>query len=159
METTITHEIRKISLPEKQYIVKRATVPFDKLTTFFSQTYDELYKLVQRLGIEAKEPPCAIYYSVDEPGMKTDVAAAIPVSGKLPDVGDFDVTIVPKGQAITTLYVGPYDKMMYVYNELEAYMKNNGLTRDLVVEEYLTDPTAEKDPENWKTNIYYTLKN
>lgn len=38
------------------------------------------------------------------------------------------------------------------------YLSEKGLTQQLVVEEYVTDPVAEKDTSKWLTNIYYVLK-
>ena len=41
---------------------------------------------------------------------------------------------------------------------LLKYLSEKGLTQQLVVEEYVTDPVAEKDTSKWLTNIYYVLK-
>jgi hypothetical protein len=32
------------------------------------------------------------------------------------------------------------------------------MEKELVIEEYVTDPRLEKDRSKWKTTIYYTLK-
>ena len=37
-------------------------------------------------------------------------------------------------------------------------MKEKKLDYTFVIEEYVTDPTLEKDTAKWLTNIYYILK-
>lgn len=159
METQVKYDVRKISWPEKTFITKRETVAFDKLSDFFTRNYDAIYEHLQKVGIQPSEPPCAIYYKIDEEKKETELAAAVPVQGKVPDIKNFDKLAIPASKVITTTYYGPYGEgMRPAYTALEDYLKDNKMTRKLIIEEYLTDPMLEKDPGKLKTNIYFVLK-
>lgn len=158
METLVKYDIREITFPAKNFIAKRATVAFDELADFFARNYDEIYNLVKKLGLEASEPPCAVYYTVDEIKKITDLAAAVPVKGNIPEIKEFEKIVIPESRAVTTTHHGSYDNMRYAYDALEKYMKEHTFDRAHIIEEYLSDPAVEKDPSNWQTNIYFILK-
>lgn len=158
METITKNEVKKITWPEKTFIIKRATVAFDKLQAFFADCYGEMYGTIQRMGIEVNDPPCAIYYSINEATMETDLAAAVPVPTNRPAITEFEDVTIPKSDAIMSTHYGSYDSMGTSYEIMEKYLVDHKLKRDLIVEEYFSDPEIEKDPAKWKTNIYFILK-
>jgi effector-binding domain-containing protein len=56
-------------------------------------------------------------------------------------------------------YYGNYDQSEKAHDAIGDKMKADGLVlRDAVIEEYVTDPTAEPDTAKWLTNIYYPIK-
>lgn len=158
MQTTIQNEVKEIQWPGKTFVIARATIAFDKLTDFFGEKYGAIYGAIYQMGLQATEPPCAIYYSINETTMETDLAAAVPLSGDAPAIPGFDKLTIPVGKAVTTTHYGSYDSMAVTYTLLEKYMTEHGLKRKWIVEEYLSDPAIEKDPANWKTNIYFILE-
>lgn len=158
METTIKNEVKEIAWPTKTFITVRATLPFDKLTAFFSANYAAIYQAIGKLNIQPVEPPYAIYYSVDEAKKVTDLAAAIPVQGLAGEIEGFEKLVIPASKAITITHYGSYDSMSASYNLLEKYIAEHGLKRKMILEEYLSDPAVEKDPASWKTNIYYIIE-
>ena len=159
METKVKYDVKKISWPEKTFIIKRETVGFDNLPAFFTKYYGAIYGHLQKAGISPSSPPCAIYYKIDEEKKETEVAAAVPAQGNVPDVKGFDKLVIPPSKVITTTYYGPYDEgMIPAYSAMEDYLNANNLTRELMIEEYLSDPMVEKDPDKWKTNIYFVIK-
>lgn len=157
METIEKYEVREISWPERIFIIKRALVPVDKLPDFFAENYRSIYNAVQRQGLAAVGPPCAIYYLVDQRRKQTDVAAAVPVQGNVAEFTEFDKVVVPAGKALATTYYGPYEDMRRPYIELERYLKAHALKKKLTIEEYYSDPSAQEDPAKWKTVIYFVL--
>jgi effector-binding domain-containing protein len=48
--------------------------------------------------------------------------------------------------------------MMPAYQELENYLKQKGLIRELYIEEYFSDPEKEKDPAKLRTDIFFAVK-
>lgn len=60
---------------------------------------------------------------------------------------------LPPGNAITTLHVGPYDRLLEAYDALQDYAAENHLAIDQHVmwEEYLSEPDA--DPELVMTRV------
>jgi effector-binding domain-containing protein len=158
METMAKYTVKEITWPEKVFFTKRARIAFDKLPAFFGQSYGEIYGTVQKLGIKATEPPCAIYYSIDEVKKETDLAAAVPVQGPVQDMKAFKKVIIPKSKVLATTHYGSYENMRPAYAELEKYLTTHGYKKELMIEEYLSDPAVEKDPGKWKTNIYFVVK-
>lgn len=158
METIAKHEVKELNWPERTFITKRDTVSFDQLKDFFGKNYGAIYTEIQKAGFEANEPPCAIYYSVDEVKKVTDLAAAVPVKRSTPELKGFKKTTIPKSRVVSTTHIGSYESMMPAYEALEKYLKEHSLNRELVIEEYFSDPEVEKDPDKWKTNIYFLVK-
>ncbi len=158
METAVKNKVKEIAWPGKTFITIRGTLPFDKLTTFFSKNYGAIYGAINKIGLQANEPPCAIYYSVDEAKKVTDLAAAVPVSAVVPEIQGFTKVGIPAAKALTITHYGSYDSMASSYALLEKYMAEHGLKRKWMIEEYLSDPVAEKDPSTFKTNIYFLLE-
>ncbi len=70
----------------------------------------------------------------------------------------FEKVTLPEGRVVTTQHTGTYESMMPAYEGLEKYLKEKGLKKDLMIEQYLSDPVTEKDPAQWKTDIYFTVK-
>jgi effector-binding domain-containing protein len=158
MEKIAKHQITEKMWPEKTFIIKKATVSFDKLTDFFSSNYDKIYAELSKVKVVPTEPPCAIYYKIDEAKNETELAAAVPVPTKTINIKDYETFTLPASKVVMTTHIGPYDTMMPAYEDLENYLKDNKLKKGLIIEEYFSDPSVEKDPAKWKTNIYFTVK-
>lgn len=158
METIAKNEVKELSWPERTFIAKRDTIAFDKLRDFFGETYGAIYAEIQKLGSETSDPPCAIYYSLDEEKKVTDLAAAVPVQRSTPEVKGFKKITIPKSRVVSTTHIGSYESMMPAYERLEKYLKEHSLKRELIIEEYFSDPEVDKDPSKWKTNIYFIVK-
>lgn len=158
MQTTAKNQVTETNWPGKTFLTIRDTMLFDKLSTFFGEKYGAIYTAVYKMGLQATEPPCAIYYSVDEDKKETDLAAAVPVSGVVPDVQGVETVTIPAAKALILTHYGSYDNMTATYTLLEKYLAEHQLKRKWIVEEYLSDPAVEKDPANWKTNIHFILE-
>ena len=149
--------LRRFTWPEKLFITKRSVVGFDKLSAFFADTYRSIYDAIQKEGIDVAGPPCAIYYLVNERKKETDVAAAVPVRGSIPEFTEFEKVVIPPAKVLSTTYYGPYENMQVPYANLERYLKEHALKKELTIEEYYSDPSAQEDPAKWKTAIYFVL--
>lgn len=158
METITKYEVKEIAWPEKTFITKRAKISLDKLPAFFTETYGAIYGAIKKTEAKTNEPPCAIYYSVDEVKNETDLAAAIPVTGLKKEIEGFEKITIPESKALTLTYYGSYENMKPAYAELEKYVSEHKLKKEWMIEEYSTDPSMEKDPAKWKTNIYFVVK-
>ena len=160
MQTMIpltSHEVREIAWPAKTYVTRRATKSFDDLSEFFKDSFGAIYGAINQHHIQVSEPPAAIYYSVDEAEKKTELAVAVPVPEHTPGIDGFEIIHVLASKALTITHFGPYDSMSKTYAILSNYMTDHKLQQKWIIEEYLSDPEVEKDPSNWKTNIYFVL--
>jgi effector-binding domain-containing protein len=158
METTVQHEIKEIKWPGKDFLIRRAKISFDKLPAFFTTSYESIYKELSKLGIFSKEMPFAIYYSVDEQSMETDVCAAVTIPGDAPVIPGFEKLTIPPSRGLCLTYYGSYENMSSAYGALDAYLAEHHLQKTWMLEEYFSDPAVEKDPAKWKTNIYFLVK-
>lgn len=158
METKQKYKIGEATWPARTFIAKRATLAFDKLKTFFSESYSLILDFIHNTHITQTEPPCAIYYSIDSKKKQADVAAAVPVKGWITEPEEFEKIIMPESRVVTATYYGPYERMKPAYLVIEKYMTEHGLQKDLIIEEYFTDPAMEEDPDRWKTKIHFIVK-
>jgi hypothetical protein len=55
-------------------------------------------------------------------------------------------------------YYGVPEKSIEAYYAMDEYLKANKLSYSFDIDEYVTDPTLQKDTAKWLTNIYYILK-
>lgn len=158
MEKTAAYQVKEITWPERAYIIKKAVMPFDKLTGFFKEQYGLLYGALYQQGIRPPAVASAFYFSIDETKKETELAAALQLPDSTTEVKGFEKFILPAGKRIATTYYGNYEEMMPAYQDLENYLKENKLTRELYIEEYFSDPEKEKDPAKRRTDIYFAVK-
>lgn len=136
----------------------KTTVP----SASIGQKMGELYgKLFSHLGNNSVQPaghPFTVYYSYD-PNGNTEFEAGVPVSKDVQGTDEIKFKEYPAMKVLSTLYVGPYEKVGPVYEALKKYATDNKLeTQPLSWEIYLTDPTSETDPNKYQTIIYFVLK-
>jgi effector-binding domain-containing protein len=129
MDTLTKYAVKEITWPEKVFLIKRATVDIDRLNEFFGESYGEIYDVIDKCEIESFDPPCAIYYSVDEDNWEIDLAAAIPVVGKIPVV-EFEKVIIPPSKVLQVTYYGDYESMAPAYAALEKYATSHKLKKN-----------------------------
>jgi effector-binding domain-containing protein len=127
MATTTKYEVREIKWSEKTFIAKRARMAFDDLPSFFGESYGAIYGFIQQHGLHSVDMPCAIYYSIDEHKKETDMAAAVPVEGIIPETEEFEKITVPSSRVVTTKHYGSYETMHPAYSILERYLADHGL--------------------------------
>lgn len=157
METTTQYEVKEISWPGKTFIAVKAKIAFDELSRFLTESYRTLYEIMEKQGEVVHEPPFAIYYSFDEAKKETELAAAVVVSKTVKEPEGFQKIIIPESKALLITYYGPYENMGPAHTILEEYIVKHKLKKQWVLEEYWSDPVTEKDPNKWKTNIYYIV--
>lgn len=158
METITKFDIKEIQWAGKTFLTKRAKLSFDKLTAFFGASYGALYQALAKSGIKATEPPFAIYHSIDEKKMETDLSAAVAVHDGIKAIEGFQKMTIPASKALLLTYYGSYENMAPAYAALEEYMAEHKFQKAWTLEEYFSDPAVEKDPAKWKTNIYFIVK-
>lgn len=85
-----------------------------------------------------------------------DMEAAYPVSEPVED-GNVHSRVLPGFDAFTTVYKGPYDQVVSVFNELHDYRSSRGLAAELNPREvYLTGP-FEDNPKDNITELQTTI--
>lgn len=154
------YEVKETDWAEKKLLAtKRQTVKYQQMGSFFETNFTAMGKAIGAAGAKAGAP-MGLYYKYDETTMTADMAAAIPVEGKSVQAIGFDNLTLPAGKAYVVDYYGDYSKMKPAYDALHAKAKQLGIEKtDLFVEEYVTDPMAEKDTAKWYTRVYFFTGN
>lgn len=148
-------KIKQVKFSAKSYAAIRKEISFKDMQSFFQQSYETIQRAMRKKYLRPRGAPSGLYYTWDEQNMKSDMAAAMPIRGKI-NVGEVKTIKLPKTTAFSIDYYGSYEGSIYAHKALGLYMQQNGLTlKAPVVEEYITNPQAEPDTSKWLTKIYY----
>ena len=70
-----------------------------------------------------------------------------------------EAIVIPAGRAVVTIHRGPYDSLSESYQQIERWMRDQGLTAAGAPREtYLTDPGDHPDPATWETEIVQPVR-
>ncbi|MFB8148134.1 GyrI-like domain-containing protein [Microbacterium sp. NPDC056003] len=130
----------------------RGTVSMEGLTEFFSHAFSETMRVLAAQGVQPSGPPFGKYYGM--PGATVDVEAGFPVLTPVTPDGEVAPGVLPGGQVVEAVHVGPYDTLTQTYALVEQFFAATGRTAGEVMwESYLSDPAEEPDPATWRTLI------
>ena len=151
------YTINVIDFPAKNFLAKRDKVSFDAVSQFYATNLGVLFAQVQKSGGEMDGMPYGLFYEWDEENAQTDMAAAIPVKAPI-NVEGYSTISTEASKALTIDYYGDYSGSADAHYGIDEYIKERNLpAAKLVMEEYVTDPTTEKDPAKWLTKITYLV--
>jgi effector-binding domain-containing protein len=149
------YQIKVEDFSGKNYAVIRQEVKFEAIKDFFTQGYAKIGKTLSEKKLKPAGGPAGLYFMYDEQKQITDMAAAVPVKGKV-ETEEIKMYTIPAGKTYVVDYYGPYEQMGNAYKGLDLYLATNGLKHKApVLEEYITDPGAEPDSGKWLTRIYF----
>lgn len=151
------YKVTEVYQGAKHYIMNRQVVDADKMQQFYTQYLGAIFTKVQGKNIEMDGMPCGLFYSWKDSNGKTDMAAAIPIKAPMDIPGTISQTI-GDGKALVVDYYGDYNKVQPAHDAISDYMKDHNLLVNYpIIQEYITDPTTEKDPSKWLTKITYYI--
>lgn len=156
------YEIKEVSLQPKVFLAKKGVVGFDQMSTFFAENLQAISGAIIENGLETDGHPCGIFYKWMQDTQTTEMAVGIPVAiqgEKTTLPKQFERIDMPAGKVLCIVYYGSYENSETAHYAMDDYIKENNLEVDgPVVEEYVTGPETETDPNKWRTNIYYAVK-
>ena len=151
------YSIKELEMPSAFYVFKRATVNIKDMSGFLGSSYGIIGKACAEQKATIKGPASSLYWTFDEKGGKTDMAAAMPVDKSV--TGPNMSTIELGGKAIMIDYYGDYNKIGEAHGGMADYMAEKNVKNKVpVLEQYITDPMTEKDTAKWLTKIIYFLE-
>ncbi len=157
-EAVNSYEINQEEFDSRNYAAIQQEVAMPDLQDFFAESYPKIDQAMRKIGARMTGPPAALYFEWDELTGVSDVAASVPIKGEV-NAGDVVTITVPTQTAYTVDYFGAYEDIYGPYWALDYYFSQNELEqKEPVIEEYLTDPTAEPDTSKWHTKIYFFAK-
>jgi len=139
------------------YVISRDVVPFAQSDKFYTQNLQPLFMKIQKAGVKMEGNSCALVYNYDFANNTLDMATAIPIQEEVAIEGAGTETL-ERGKILVVDYYGDRQGTMPAHLAIDDYMRDRGLFNEYpVVEEYITDPTEEKDPSKWLTKVIYYL--
>ena len=139
-------------------LVIKSTVPSSDMSKAMGDLFGKLFGYLGSNNIQPAGPPFAVYYDYDPKG-NTVFELGVPVASETKGTNEIVYKEFPAMKVISSLYVGPYEKVGPVYEYISKYIKDNGLQiSGPTWEIYLTNPGQEPDPNKYQTAIYYPVK-
>lgn len=141
------------------YMTFREEIKMSELQNFFAKHFPEMMQLAIENDLDVEGMPQAIYYSWDEETGMTDVAAALALGEYKDNMEGYKGVKIRSQMALTYNYYGPYEDAAKAHEKIAAYMKEHSCVQNgPVIEEYVTDPGSEPNPEKWLTKISYLVE-
>jgi len=153
-------EVRLTELPWTRLLGIRGTdVSMSTISNFYATNFGALAQFLTANGIQPASQPCGIYLDWNEPAGTATLLAAIAVADEVsPGEGMEVLSFEPGTQALLLEYHGPYEGLGLAHGRMDQYMAQNGYVQSgPVIEEYVTDPSAETDSSKWLTRVYYVV--
>lgn len=149
--------VEQVELPTQYYVGVREEVGMDKISEHYAENFPKVAGTLATKNIEMAGMPSGLFYSWDMENNKTDVAQAVPVAKKTKIAG-YDNIELAGGKALLVDFYGEYSQTVKAHNLIDKYLADNKLKfKYPVIEQYVTDPTTESDPNKWLTKVYYFL--
>ena len=150
---TVNQEVRE----SINYVISRDVVPFEQSDKYYTQNLQPLFLKIQKAGVKMEGKSSALVYNYDFANNTLDMATAIPIEEQVAIEGAASETL-DQGKVLVVDYYGDRLGTTQAHLAIDDYMRDRGLFNEYpVVEEYITDPTEEKDPSQWLTKVIYYL--
>ncbi len=154
-------KITEIEMPKRYFLGVKKKVKPSEITAYYTENLPKCMEYVMKNKGEMDGMPCGLYYSLTqgESDDAMDLAAAIPIKKAMKVADDFESFEVAEGKALHIDFYGNYTELGNAHKAMETYMKANNLSlRGPAIEQYVTDPTTEPDPNKWLTKLSYPVK-
>ncbi|MBN1478821.1 GyrI-like domain-containing protein [candidate division KSB1 bacterium] len=151
-------KVKKMTYRSTSFAGIRKEVRMSEMKSFFESSFAKISQAMEAKGASMIGAPSAIFFSWEEEKGIADMAAGIPASR--PVITDqVQMVTVPASNALSIDFYGPYEETELAHYAMMDYIQTNQIsTRDIVLEEYLTDPASVPDPQKWHTRIVYLIK-
>lgn len=151
-----TYAVEQRHLAERSTAVRRSTLPVREIGPFVRRAFGDVARVVTTQGISFVGPPFARYHRLTDGVF--EVEAGFPTAREVAQAGDVIPSALPGGPVAVTTHIGPFDEMERAYTAVFEWVAEHGgdPTAD-PWEVYLSDPSREPDPRQWRTEIVMPL--
>lgn len=154
MPVAVTYEVTTSERDAMTYAGKKEVVKMMDMGTYFPENMPKIGMAAGEMAVGA---PSALFWSWDTINMESEMTVAMPIKGDAPE--GYETYEQPAGQYISVDYYGDYDGTGAAHGSLWAHIGANNLELNgAMMEEYITDPTTEKDTSKWLTRVVYPVK-
>lgn len=150
-------DVQNVELSGQEFVEIRKKVQMTDISKFYEKNLPSIFEACNKNGLEMSGMPCGLVYAWDEANGMADMSAAIPVKKAKNLGGNMKAVSIPKSKALVVDYYGDYAGTVSAHESIEKYMKSNNISTHSwpVIEQYVTDPTTEPDPNKWLTKVTY----
>lgn len=142
-----------VTNPELHLATVRARVRGDEIRSLFDRAFPMIFAALGKAGIAPAAAPLGVTHG--EPGETFDMSVAVPVSAPFAGDGEVRPETIPEGRAARLVVRGDYSGLGPAYERLYAWIDEQGLApTGLAWEEYLTEPTPNRDPSHNETALW-----
>ncbi len=149
-------QIELKDLPEQPVLSVRKTVSMATLQQEMGMAFKAVMEYLAELGEQPAGPVFAAYYNLDMEHL--DVEMGAPVEKPRPGKGEVKAGVIPAGKQVSTIHKGAYTKMEPVYNAINAWIGEKGLTPTGVVYEHYFNSPLEVPEDELMTRIVFLMK-
>lgn len=151
--------IVEMDMPYSHVVGVRGTIKLSEIQQFYTENLGKVYSALAGRSITPAGQPCGVYYSMDPTTQTTELLAAMPVSEAVDLGSEFETVALPQGKAVVLNFYGSYDNLDRAHNILDNYVMLKKLETEMpYLEEYVTDPGTESNPNKWLTRVIYPIK-
>ena len=129
-------------------------------SAIYAQTYGKLGAFCGKNKINIVGPPASLTYdwSPEKDSCNFVIAFQIDPNSIVPQVPMFEVVKIDTTKVAHYNYYGPYDQSGAAHELLYTYLTANDYELNLVLEQYMNDPTTVSSPSEILTKISYLIK-
>ncbi len=151
-------EVETVELPDQPALCVRFRTSMEKVKEDIGRAYGMIYARLGEAGGIPGGPPLALYPDMDMDPDDFEMEACAPMVSEVAGEGEVAFRVLPGGKFLQTMHRGPYETLEQTYEELFAYMKENGLELTGPPREaYLTDPEQVERPEDNLTQMLFPI--
>lgn len=148
-------QVEVVHEPARELAVQRFEVDLARMGEQMGPAFEHVASYLVRRGVATAGSVLA-HYTVREDGM--EAAAGFEVTDTFEGGDGVEWFVLPEVDAVTTVHVGPYEKLSEAYADVRAHATSIGraLDESQMWEEYLTGP--ETPPDQARTRVVWPLR-
>jgi effector-binding domain-containing protein len=152
----ISDPCKTVEQAEQPVLSVRTVIPVQDMPAALGKAFGEIFTHMGSMGEQPAGMPFVAYYNMDMKAL--DIEIGFPASHPLPGKDSVQPSTIPAGLTATCEYTGPYEELSEAYNDLTAWVEENGYQPTGVVYEYYLNGPEDAEPSGYKTRIVFPLK-
>jgi AraC family transcriptional regulator len=161
-KTVMTYSVTRKDIAPQPVLVMRRRVKRSDIAATIGEVLPHVFAHAQHHGIALAGLPFTRYIEMGpglitmEPGMR--IASGDGRTSKSGGAGVVADTL-PGGPVATTTHTGPYEGLPDAYAAIQEWIEEQGFVASGSPWEcYITDPSEQPDPKDWKTEVLWPLR-
>jgi effector-binding domain-containing protein len=134
----------------------RDVVAVDDLASFFDTSFSTIAGVIAAQRVTVTGPAFALYH--DHPSTITDVEVGFTTNRAIEPASSVCAGSLPGGRVARAVHAGSYDDLTTAWEQLATWMSEHGHGFGMPFwEVYLTEPTANMNPADLRTELNHPI--